>query len=648
MGIVYFDICSIPLFLIILFICHSRKMTKGKTNRLFILLVFISLLSGIADLSLEVTNNMAPLSPTGVIICNISIYTYLALRNATNAILLLFLLALTQTTFLLRKRHVQLFFCLPYACILAILIQNPFTQSAFTVTAESAYARGPLMLAFYGIATIYGIVGLAYCIYCRRYLPKKNWNALLCAYILVHLAVLIQFFYPKMLVEMFCTAVAELLAMLSIMRPEERMDSAAGMLSWASYQSDLRNIILSGEHVQILAIRLTNSQEIRNYLGDYSFNEYLTSLADGIRAIHWQRQYRIELYYERPGFIYLITDADEPGTENLRERLLTESGDSIKRFADMGARFVPQICLIRCPDDLRSADDIISLGHIFHKFDNRRQIVFHAADIVHSKSFSIEAHIKEILDRAIRDNHIEMYYQPIYDVHSGSFRSAEALARIIDPEYGLISPAIFIPAAETEGFIIPVGDVALEQVFRFISEHDLDALGLSYIEVNLSVAQCMNSSLIEKIHALQQKYGVDPSRVNLEITETTFENINEIMVENVNKLIQMGYSFALDDYGIGYSSIQRVNHIPLKLIKIDKSMLEEVSSINGRMILEHTVNMMQSIGKKLVAEGAETLDEVDILKTANCDYIQGFYFCQPLPAAEFTRFLAEHNRPVQP
>ena len=192
--------------------------------------------------------------------------------------------------------------------------------------------------------------------------------------------------------------------------------------------------------------------------------------------------------------------------------------------------------------------------------------------------------------------------------------------------------------------MIPVGDAVLEQVFRFLAGHDLDALGLDYIEINLSVAQCMERSLPEKIRSLQEQYGVDPGRVNLEITETTFENVNEIMVENVNKLIGMGYSFALDDYGIGYSSIQRVNRIPLELIKIDKSMLDEVGSVNGRMILEHTVRMMQSIGKQLVVEGAETEEVVDTLKTMNCDYIQGFYFSRPLPAEQFVRFMKEHNR----
>ena len=643
MSIVYFDICSIPVFLIILYICYARRMTKGNANRLFIAVVFVSLFSAAADLGMEAMNNAAPLTERGYVVCVVSTYIYMILRNANNVLLLLFLLALTRTTFLLRKTWKKVGFFLPYACILGMLAQNPFTGSAFTVTREAGYTRGPLMLAFYGIALIYGFVGFLYCIYCRRYLPANKWGPLLAVYVLAHLAVLIQFLRPGLLLEMFSTALGELLILLAILRPEERMDSEVGMLSWASYQSDIHSIVLSGERVQIIVIRMRNSLEIRNYLGDHSYNSFLMEVAGEIRGIPLRRGQSLEVYHERPGSIYLIAETGESGAKDDSERMLDAAREKIRNCERAGARFDPQICLIRCPEDLCSAEDIISLGHKFQKIDNRTQSVFYAGNITKSRTFAVEMHIEEILDRAVKDGNIEMYYQPIYDVRSGTFRSAEALARIVDPEYGVISPAIFIPAAETLGYIIPIGDRVLGRVFRFISEHDLDALGLAYIEVNLSVAQCMESALPDKIGALQKTYRIDPGRINLEITETTFENINEIMVENVSRLIEMGYSFALDDYGIGYSSIQRVNSIPLSLIKIDKSMLDEVSSVNGRMILEHTVHMMQSIGKRLVAEGAETGDEVDLLRGMNCDYIQGFYFSRPLPEDEFIRFLREHR-----
>ena len=115
---------------------------------------------------------------------------------------------------------------------------------------------------------------------------------------------------------------------------------------------------------------------------------------------------------------------------------------------------------------------------------------------------------------------------------------------------------------------------------------------------------------------------MDRGRFSLMLNGQSFENISDIMIQNVDELIDMGYSFALDDYGTGYSNIQRINHIPLEFIKTDKTMLDEVQTDNGRKILEYTIRMMQSIGKKLVAEGAETAEEVEILKKMKCDYIQ--------------------------
>ena len=646
MKVLYFDICAIPLFLIILFICYSRKMTRGAANRLFIGVVFLSLLSTVADLCMEIPDTMVPLSEGGRIFCTVSSYMYLLLRNANNAVLLLFLLAFTKTTFLIRKNWVKVVYCLPYICVLVLLAQNPFTRTVFTVTSQAGYARGPLMMVLYGIALVYGLAGLIYCIYCRRYLPMNRWASLLSIYILAHAAVLIQFLYPHLLVEMFCTALGELLITLSIMRPDERMDSEAGMLSWASYQTDLQNIIISKEHVQIFVIQMMNSREILNYLGDHQYNKYLSEIAAELQVCY--KDHQVELYFERPGTIYMIMDMDEAVSSEGSiyqdaDRLMADIIERIRQHAGAGVRFEPQICLICVPDDLQKADEIISLGHIFQKSGSQRQGIFHASEIVHSQSFAIEAHIEQIIVRALKEGHIEMYYQPIYDIHSGSFPYAEALVRIIDPDYGLISPAVFIPAAEAQGFIISIGNVVLDQVFRFISEHDMDELGLSCIDINLSVAQCMEKSLPESIRFLQDKYGVDPKRIILEITETTFENISEVMLENVAELIEMGYSFALDDYGTGYSSIQRINHLPLTRIKIDKSMIEEASSENGKLILVHTVHMMQSIGKQLVAEGAETDDEVGILENIGCDYIQGFYFSRPLPEEEFVRYMKEHN-----
>ena len=374
----------------ILIICYTRKMDRGNANRLYIAVVSLSLFTAIADLGMEVTSNMAPLTEAQRVVCCVSTYLYLALRNANNLVLLLFLLTLTRTTFLIRKRSTQIVLLLPYLCILFVLLQNPFTHNTFTITAEAGYARGPWMAAIYGIALIYGIIGLVYCVYCRRFLPKYKWIALLSVYVLAHLAVLIQLFHHELLLEMFFTALGELLILFSIMRPEERMDSEVGMQSWFSYQTDLNNIIHTGEAVQIVIIQILNCREIRNFLGDHRYNAYLSEIATGIRAFPWRHPHQVELYYERPGTIYLITGPDETDAEHIRENLMYGAADSLKQYSEMGVRPETQVCLIHCPKDLDNVKDIISLGHRFPKIGSRKQHTFHASDIVNSRDFAIE------------------------------------------------------------------------------------------------------------------------------------------------------------------------------------------------------------------------------------------------------------------
>ncbi len=136
---------------------------------------------------------------------------------------------------------------------------------------------------------------------------------------------------------------------------------------------------------------------------------------------------------------------------------------------------------------------------------------------------------------------------------------------------------------------------------------------------------------------------MSPDRINFEITETTYENIGDVIHENLQAITARGYSFSLDDYGTGYSNIQRVSRLPLKIIKIDKTMVDDMDTPDGMTIMRNTVRMMKEIKKELVVEGVEQAEPLEQLAAMNCDYIQGFYFSRPLPQKEFVKFIMEHN-----
>lgn len=642
---IVFDICAFPLFLVVLWTCYARKMTHGHANRVFVAMNWLSLICVLADIAMEFTVYPLPLSPARVVGATLLSFLYKLLRNAQLVIYIVYIIAVTHTEYLLRPRRNRMLLWLPNALVFALLLLNFFTHDVFSVTAQEGYTRGPLLSVFYLVALLYGLVGAGYCIHCRRYLAVGKWVALVSVYALTFLAVGVELVRPELLVEMFSTSVGITMILLLVMRPEETMDAEVGLQNWKSYKTDLANIVKISQPTQILVIQNLNADQLRSYLGEDRYNRLLIEAAGEIRALARGTGPHVnaELYIERPGAFYLTIDDETYDLESRLSAFLSRVEERLGRYVDCTVRFHLKLCLIRFPEDLTKMDDILSLGHKFPQLGPVDQTVFHASALVSSHNYAIVNHIDKILTRALAENRFKMYYQPIYDIRTGRFDSAEALIRLHDPVYGTIPPGDFIPYAESNSLILPIGEFVLEDVFRFISQHDLDALGLSYIEINLSVAQVLQSDLTQQIQRLQKKYGIRPNQVSFEITETLYDSISDVMDRNVRTLRNMGYGFALDDYGVGYSNIQRISRLPLDIVKIDKSLVDDMFTEDGQVILSNTIHMMQGIHKRLVVEGVETKEANDALTELSCDYIQGYYYSRPLPEDAFVAFLKEHN-----
>ena len=639
-----FDLCSIPIYMLILWTCYARKIYKDQASRIFIMMNAVSLLCAVLNVAMEFAVNPVPISRTAVFWGSLTNYLYLFFRNGTLVLYLLFVFAITRTEFRLRSPLMRCLLWAPNGVLVLLLLQNLFTHTVFNVTTAEGYTRGPLMIALYIIAGIYGLSAAGYSFTVRQYLPAEKWAALISVFVLTVIAVIVQMIKPYYQVEMFSTSIGSLMIMLLVMRPEESIDASVNISSWKAYRDDLRNIVRSGQRVQIVVVRMGNADEIRSYIGENKFNDFVKEVADEIEGLYNRLHVRISLYFERPGTFYLILDDMGVDVPALVPDFVDATTERVKRYADQGVRFAPKFCVIHVPDDMNTFEDIINMGHRFKRLGAHDQVLFVASGLVGSRDYRIISHIDGILNRIITENTLEMVYQPIFDIRENRFRSAEALARIRDTEYGTISPAVFIPAAESAGLMWPIGKIILETVYRFISRHDPESLGLSYIEINLSVAQCLQRELPETIRRLQDKYGVSPSQVNFEVTETMFDNLSGVMEKNLRELAGMGYTFSLDDYGVGYSNIQRLKSLPLSLIKVDKSLVDDMFSEDGKVIIENTVHMMQGIHKKLVVEGVETKEAVDALSSLDCDYIQGYYYSRPLSAGDFVRFMQARNR----
>ena len=639
-----FDLCSIPIYILILWTCYVRKISKDHASRIFITMNAVSLLCAVLDAAMGLAVNPVPISNAAVFWGSLTNYLYLFFRNATLVLYLLFVFAITRTDFRIRSPQMRCLLWAPNGVLVLMLLQNLFTHNVFNVTTAQGYTRGPLMIVLYLIAAIYGLSAAGYSFAVRQYLPAGKWAALISVFVLTVIAVIVQLIEPHYVVEMFSTSLGSLMIMLLVMRPEEAIDASVDISSWKAYRDDLRNILRSGQQVQIVVVRMGNASEIRSYIGESKFNVFVKEVADEIEGLYNRLRVKINLYFERPGTFYLILDDMDVDVPALVPDFVDATTERVKKYADQGVRFDPKFCVIHVPDDMNTFEDIINMGHRFNRLGAHDQLLFVASELVDSRDYRIISHIDGILNRIITENTLEMVYQPIFDIRENRFRSAEALARIRDTEYGMISPAVFIPAAESAGLMWPIGEIILETVYSFISRHDLKSMGLSYIEINLSVAQCLQRELPQTIKRLQDKYGVSPSQVNFEVTETMFDNLSGVMDKNLRELAGMGYTFSLDDYGVGYSNIQRLKSLPLSIIKIDKSLVDDMFTEDGKVIIENTVHMMKGIHKKLVIEGVETKEAVEAFGSLDCDYIQGYYYSRPLSAGDFVRFMQARNR----
>ncbi|MCC5598656.1 EAL domain-containing response regulator [Nostoc favosum] len=247
------------------------------------------------------------------------------------------------------------------------------------------------------------------------------------------------------------------------------------------------------------------------------------------------------------------------------------------------------------------------------------------------------------LYRAIKQHNFEefeIYYQPIVDIASGKIVAAESLLRWQSPEVGLVYPTEFIPLAESTGLIVPLGKWVLKRVCKQIkSWRDIGIYPLM-LAVNLSVLEFNQPDFIHKIVNFIDINGLEPRYLELELTESMIMQDVNSAIATMSKLQSLGVKIAIDDFGTGYSSLIYLKNLPINTLKIDRYFIHNVANDPQKSaITKALIQMAHNLNLDVVAEGVETEAELAFLRQHNCNYMQGFLFSRPLPAAEFEKFL---------
>jgi diguanylate cyclase (GGDEF)-like protein len=297
-------------------------------------------------------------------------------------------------------------------------------------------------------------------------------------------------------------------------------------------------------------------------------------------------------------------------------------------------------------EDRNGVDKLLQqarLGLYQAKQQGRSQYQFYSPEV--NAQLQERLALENELHGAVERNEMVVYYQPLIDLHSRQITAMEALVRWQHPTRGLVSPAKFIPIAEANGSIVPIGEWVLRTACAQTRAWQLAGLPPIRISVNLSARQFEQPNLVEVVSQILEETGLTASYLELEVTESFLMGDVQRSVNTLEQLRELGILLALDDFGTGYSSLNYLKRFPVTMLKIDRSFVQDVTSNpDSAAVTDAIIALAKSLRLNITAEGIETQEQLDYLQKRGCEEGQGFYFSRPVPADAIAQMLKESSQ----
>ena len=619
--------CGITIMLLLLYFYLSQKKLQLYTQKAFMGIWNASMLSIIFDVASVVAIH----------------YLYKTNQVATEVICKLYLTSIVWMALM----------ALRYVCIDA-LMQKIINKSWLVplylagiidaivvfVLPIKIYRQGNIAYTYdFSVIFVYAIVVVIISIMAfmvvryRKVIDHRRRSGVLAWLIIWVTAAVIQFFFNWLLIVSFAVTIGILVVFLLMENPDVNLDRDTGLFNLNAFFQYMRQAQITKNEQSILCISYDNNshgsvsyevereiyRQLTQFMAEIPKSTVFRSSSTEFLLVFDEEEYAeaaiklIEKRFEKPwGGTYRTLAYDWYYLETTR---------SVERAADI----LPIIQYARqnrseivSHEGIRISDDVVI--DMYRERDCENDIIM-----------------------ALVEDRVEVFYQPIYSTKDSRFTCAEALVRIRKREGDILPPGEFIPVAEKRGLIIKLGERVFEKVCQLIVERNPSQFGLEYIEVNLSVIQCAYEKLADDFIAIMRRYKVDPKFIVLEITESASVRDREILLENMQKLKDVGVRFALDDFGTGQSNLNYIVDMPVDVVKFDSSMTNAYFE-NGtaKYVMDSAMQMIQGMDLEIVSEGIEEKEQYKVIEDLGIDYVQGYYFSKPVESDEFIDFIKEN------
>lgn len=622
--IIHYDVAALMITLAIAIHFFYKKNIDTYQNRLFSILIWLELVSSALDLVTFYTiGHPDAVSRTWHYLLN---GVYLLSFNATSAVYFAYILNVVK-----KKRKIKKFeralIIVPFTVDFLLTLTTPVTGLVFTITETNEYVHGSVFLILYVNAMLYVAASQVYSVIYRGVFARGQIVAVYTYTITSFFVVVVQMMFPFLMIAQFAVSMAVMLIYLSLENPYDYTERALGTYNRTAFEKILITNIENEKHFSVFAVELDGMQYLGETLGTERANRVLRQFAEFMTVAAGKKK----VFYLSGNRFAVVAESRKETWEDLTGKIRDRCKEPF--YSDSVALMLTALlCVVDYPEDAVRLADIEALVDLCLKDAKQRS----DEDVIYADVSMLEKHRREgriiqIMKQALQENQFAVFYQPIFSVEKQRFTSAEALIRLQNDELGFISPEEFIPLAEKNGLILEIGEFVFREVCRFILEEKLLSRGIEYIEVNLSVVQCMQESLHQDLLNVMDEYHLPYPCINLEITETAAVMSHETLMRNMSKLIERGVNFSLDDYGTGFSNTTFVIKYPFRIVKIDKSMVWAAMDDEKAMYaLKYTMAMVKAMGMELVAEGVENEDHIRLLTELGCDFFQGYYYSKPV------------------
>ncbi len=492
------------------------------------------------------------------------------------------------------------------------------------------YTAGPAVLSTYAFAGGFVVFNIIFTIAHRKQANARRSQVILCWMAIWFGAAFVQFLNNELLLMGYAGALGILVIFFRLENPEYLTDRVTGLYNQ--------------EGVLLYARKLYNREKNFSLLSVW-WNLGVSQADEG------EREQAVMLAFARrlPKLdntrVFKMAD-DEVWMVFEDQEHVEDTIEKVKSFVEYGRRELggmAQATFTYMPD-AALVGDYQEMVHLMQyarwKSSDHSGSNFKRVDMDFVEQMRKEKRMEQMLEEAMKEDRIEVFYQPIFSTAEKKFVSAEALVRMRDRDGNLVPPGVFVSVAEANGKILQLGEIVFKKVCRFFTRERLEQYGLHYVEVNLSVVQCGYPGLAEEYMGIMEKYQINPQYINLEITESASLAAKKTLLENMHRLMEYGVHFSLDDFGTGQSNLNYIVDMPVSIVKFDREMSQAFfRDEKAKYVLNAAMQMIHGMKLKIVSEGIETEEQYRAMEELSIDYIQGYYFSRPLPEAAFLEFL---------